>query len=110
MWQVPQASGRRASIAELRSYRSADLLVDPEQREEELKLLQAEGFVREYELRIRKPDGEERTFDLSDPEQPRDLSLTPELIDWIEEHFQLVKLRADYPHWDDAVVLPGEEE
>ncbi len=61
-------------------------------------------------LALVAPDGAEGVFDLSDPEQPRDLSLTPELIDWIEEHFQLAKLRADYPHWDDAVVLPGEED
>ena len=42
------------------------------------------------------------TLDLSDAEQPRDLSLTPELIDWVEEHFGLEKLEADYPHWNDA--------
>jgi hypothetical protein len=61
------------------------------------------------QVTLQAPDGASRTFDLSDPEQSRDLSLTPELIDWIEEHFRLVKLRADYPHWDDAEVLPGEE-
>jgi hypothetical protein len=60
------------------------------------------------QVTLRAPDGASRTFDLSDPEQSRDLSLTPELIDWIEEHFRLVKLRADYPHWDDAELLPGE--
>jgi len=61
------------------------------------------------QLTLKAPDGESRTFDLSDPEQSRDLSLTPELIDWIETHFRLEKLRADYPHWDDAVVLEGED-
>lgn len=43
-----------------------------------------------------------RTFDLSDPEQPRDLNLTPALIEWVERHFQMRKLRSDYPHWSDA--------
>ena len=48
------------------------------------------------------PDGTEKTFDLSDPQQPRDLSLTPELIDWIEAHYGFEKLNSDYPHWNDA--------
>lgn len=56
-------------------------------------------------LTLRAPDGAVRTFDLSDPEQPRDLSLTPELVRWVEEHFGLSKLKADYPHWDDARVV-----
>ena len=30
------------------------------------------------------------------------LSLTPGVIDWIEQHFSLSKLRSDYPHWDDV--------
>ncbi len=53
-------------------------------------------------LTLRAPDGSARTFDLSGAEQPRDLSLTPELVSWIELHFGLRKLEADYPHWDDA--------
>jgi hypothetical protein len=48
-------------------------------------------------------DGKGRRFDLSGPNEPRDLSLTPLLIDWIEAHFGLSKLRSDYPHWDDAM-------
>ncbi|MBW2229237.1 MAG: hypothetical protein JRG92_02550 [Deltaproteobacteria bacterium] len=48
------------------------------------------------------PDGAARSFDLMEANQTRDLSLTPELIEWIEAHFQLSKLRSDYPHWDDA--------
>jgi hypothetical protein len=48
------------------------------------------------------PDGAGRSFDLMEANQTRDLSLTPELIEWIEAHFQLSKLRSDYPHWDDA--------
>ena len=53
-------------------------------------------------LTLRAPDGAQRTFDLSAASQSRDLSLTPELIDWIEPHFGLSKLQSDYPHWDDA--------
>ncbi len=47
---------------------------------------------------LRAPDGARRECDLSDPEQPRDLSL----IVWIEEHFQMRKLRDAYPHWEDT--------
>ncbi|MFW6364911.1 MAG: hypothetical protein ACOC2H_00395, partial [Spirochaetota bacterium] len=48
------------------------------------------------------PDGVRRMFDLSSPEQPRDVSLTPVLVDWIERHYGLKKLRSDYPHWDNG--------
>jgi hypothetical protein len=51
------------------------------------------------------PSGEHRTFDLSGEEQTRDLSLTPEMIDWIEENFMLHKLESDHPHWDDAEAM-----
>lgn len=54
------------------------------------------------ELVLHAPDGEVATFDLSDPANTRDLSLTPPLIRWIEEHFQMRKLDSDYPHWSDA--------
>ena len=53
-------------------------------------------------LKLAAPDGEVREFDLSAPEQSRDLSLSPELIRWLELHFSLRKLRSDYPHWEDA--------
>lgn len=54
-------------------------------------------------LTLRAPGGgERRTFDLSAPDQPRDLNLTPKLINWIEAHFEFNKLRSDYPHWTDA--------
>jgi hypothetical protein len=55
-------------------------------------------------LTLRAPDGVERTFDLSGIDETRDLSLSPELIDWVEPHFGFSKLRADYPHWTDATV------
>jgi len=58
------------------------------------------GLPRQLELKA--PDGASRSFDLSDPEQPRDLSLTPELVEWVERHFDFRKLRRDYPHWSDA--------
>ena len=47
------------------------------------------------------PDGEHRVFDLSDAAQTRDLSLTPELIGWVSEHYGFRKLESDYPHWND---------
>lgn len=53
-------------------------------------------------LTLTSPDGQTETWDLSDAEQARDLSLTPEVIDWVETHFELSKLRGDYPHWGDA--------
>lgn len=53
-------------------------------------------------LTLRAPDGEKKTFDLSAPDETRDLSLTPRVIEWIEEHFAMAKLREDYPHWEDA--------
>ena len=54
-------------------------------------------------LELLGSDGIERRFDLTDPEHTRDLSLSPELIAWVEEHFELAKLKSDYPHWNDAV-------
>ncbi len=52
-------------------------------------------------LELVAPDGERRTFDLSGADQPRDLSLTPEVVRWVEEHFRFDKLEDDHPHWDD---------
>jgi len=49
-------------------------------------------------------DGTSRTFDLSDPSEPRDLNLTPRIVSWVERHFRLEKLRSDYPHWQDAAA------
>lgn len=53
-------------------------------------------------LTLIAPDQSRRVFDLSAAEETRDLSLTPQLIDWVEQHFQMRKLKNDYPHWDDA--------
>ncbi len=53
-------------------------------------------------LTLNAPDGASETFDLSDPEQSRDLSLSPALVRWVEQHFSMKKLLSDYPHWDDA--------
>lgn len=58
------------------------------------------------QLTLRAPDGAVQTFDLSGPQEPRDLSLTPVLIEWIETHFVLKKLLGDYPHWGDEAPLP----
>ena len=53
-------------------------------------------------VRLRAPDGFQKTFDLSDPNETRDLSLSPQIIEWVEAHFAVTKLRSDYPHWNDA--------
>ena len=52
-------------------------------------------------VRLVAPDGTEGLFDLSDAQQPRDLSLTPELVRWVERHYGFRKLETDYPHWYD---------
>ncbi len=49
-----------ASLDALRA-RAAELLVDPEQRLKEIELLDRLGAVREYELQIRRLDGQIRT-------------------------------------------------
>jgi len=59
------------------------------------------GLPRRVTLRSPERDAR-RTFDLSAPEAARDLNLTPSMIDWVERHFGLRKLRSDYPHWTDA--------
>ncbi|MCA9550303.1 MAG: hypothetical protein KC933_09725 [Myxococcales bacterium] len=62
------------------------------------------------QVTLRAPDGAKAKFDLSGPDEPRDLSLTPDLISWIEDHFWMKKLRTDYPHWtDDPPDAPGLE-
>lgn len=53
-------------------------------------------------LKLRAPSGAHATFDLSNPDESRDLSLTPRIIEWIEKHFAMSKLRRDYPHWSDT--------
>ncbi len=50
-----------SSAEELRHHRAQDLLADPAQRAQEAEMLAREGEVREFELVIRRPDGEERT-------------------------------------------------
>jgi diguanylate cyclase (GGDEF)-like protein/PAS domain S-box-containing protein len=49
------------SVEELRRHRAQDLFVDPAQRDREMELLADAGEVREIELTLRRPDGEERT-------------------------------------------------
>ena len=50
-----------STVDDLRTLRAQDLLADPAQRAQEEELLAREGEVREFELVIRRPDGEERT-------------------------------------------------
>jgi hypothetical protein len=53
-------------------------------------------------LTLTAPDGVTRSFDLSAPSEARDLNLTPRVVRFIEAHFRLEKVDADYPHWNDA--------
>ncbi len=50
-----------ASLDQLKAYTAATLLVDPSRRVDELRILDAHGSVREFELEIRRPDGGVRT-------------------------------------------------
>lgn len=50
-----------SSLEELRRHRAQDLFTDPAQRDREMELLADAGEVRELELTLRRPDGEERT-------------------------------------------------
>ncbi|MBI2760613.1 MAG: sensor domain-containing diguanylate cyclase [Chloroflexi bacterium] len=50
-----------ASLDDLRSCTAIDLLVDPAARACELEMLARDGRVRDFELQIRRPDGEVRT-------------------------------------------------
>ena len=52
-------------------------------------------------LTLYAPDRAHREFDLSHPDETRDLSLTPALIEWVSEHYGFRKLESDYPHWND---------
>jgi diguanylate cyclase (GGDEF)-like protein/PAS domain S-box-containing protein len=61
------------SLAELRQYTADQLIVDPERRREELAAIARGGSVREFELEIRRPDGEVRTvldtaYQVADPD------------------------------------------
>lgn len=61
------------SLAELRRYTAADLLVEPERRTEELAILARNGAVREFEFTIRTPAGLLRTvldtaYQVTDPD------------------------------------------
>jgi diguanylate cyclase (GGDEF)-like protein/PAS domain S-box-containing protein len=50
------------SLEELRRYRAQDLYVDPELRGRQLAALARDGEVRDFELQIRRPDGDVRTL------------------------------------------------
>lgn len=49
------------SLADLDGFRAPDLLVDPSRREVQQQLLARDGMVRNFELDIRRPDGQVRT-------------------------------------------------
>ena len=61
------------SLAELTTMTAYDLFMEPSQRELELRLLERDGRVREFEFQVRRPDGEERwvmdtSYVVTDPE------------------------------------------
>ena len=49
------------SLGDLRSYSLSDMVADPQQRMEELEILDAVGYVRDFEIGIVRPDGTQRT-------------------------------------------------
>jgi diguanylate cyclase (GGDEF)-like protein/PAS domain S-box-containing protein len=49
------------SLAELGEFGAASLYVDPARRTEQLALLERDGSMREFEIELRRPDGETRT-------------------------------------------------
>ncbi|MBI4542092.1 MAG: EAL domain-containing protein [Gemmatimonadetes bacterium] len=51
-----------ASLEEMKRYNAYDLFVDPEQRTRQLDVLIRQGAVRQFEIQIRRPDGEIRTM------------------------------------------------
>ena len=62
-----------STVEELRQLRVTDLIVDPARRAEELARIEREGQVREFELVLRRPDGQLRTvidtsYAVTDPE------------------------------------------
>lgn len=50
-----------SSLEELRKYNAQDLFADPTQRTRETEMLARDGEVRELELVLRRPDGQQRT-------------------------------------------------
>jgi diguanylate cyclase (GGDEF)-like protein/PAS domain S-box-containing protein len=50
-----------ASLTELAHGGAIALYADPERRKEQVRLLEADGSVREFEIAIRRPDGQTRT-------------------------------------------------
>jgi diguanylate cyclase (GGDEF)-like protein/PAS domain S-box-containing protein len=49
------------TMEDLRSYSLSDMIADPKRRMEELDILDAQGFVRDFEIEIVRPDGAVRT-------------------------------------------------
>ena len=50
-----------SSLAELAAYTGADLVADPARHREQMELMERFGSVREFEIKILRPDGETRT-------------------------------------------------
>jgi diguanylate cyclase (GGDEF)-like protein/PAS domain S-box-containing protein len=50
-----------SSLAELGHAAAVSMYVDPERRKEQVRMLEADGSVREFEITLRRPDGQVRT-------------------------------------------------
>lgn len=50
-----------ASLRELEALGASGLFLDPARRDEQMALLDRDGFVREFEIALRRPDGQART-------------------------------------------------
>lgn len=62
-----------SSLRELRKFSAETLIVEPGRRARELEILSRDGAVREFELELRRPDGEVRTvldtaYQVTDPD------------------------------------------
>jgi len=51
-----------ASVGELQRLNTRELVVDPSERERQHEMLRRDGAVREFEIQLRRPDGEVRTM------------------------------------------------
>ena len=49
------------SLSELGEFGASNLFVDPSRRTAQMELLERDGSVREFEIEMRRPDGETRT-------------------------------------------------
>jgi diguanylate cyclase (GGDEF)-like protein/PAS domain S-box-containing protein len=91
-----------ASLEELAEHSASSLLVDPQRRAEETALLSATGAVREFELEIRRPDGDTRTVRKQLERQLRDLAIRDPLTGCFNRRYMQAVI-ADLDQADQSV-------